>query len=198
VGARPDTLDTPEANVDGVSPEEGGHRPFDGQSLNDHDVATRSAWPDETGMPAVPLLPVRAIDPEKWFSQTASLEGQDPLVVVREHVVPILVDARVIGSTEDVEVVDAVDPPPPTSVAGRAAVQLRISTARTSPSGLHNPPSSAWQPSPDTARGPDVQVHIDRIEVVRPTAPPKRAASARRNTKPADHAAYLTRRRELS
>ena len=110
----------------------------------------------------------------------------DPLVLVRERVVPVLVEAGVLGATEDVEVIDAAEPP--AGPQKRRAVRLRVDTPR--PTHLHRA-----GPEPRNNRVPDIHVHIGRIEVTRPAAPPPPPA---RPTAPAvDHAAYLARRREL-
>ncbi|MGE2722349.1 hypothetical protein [Mycolicibacterium celeriflavum] len=112
----------------------------------------------------------------------------DPLVLVREQVVPVLVDAGVLVSDERPAVVDAettVAPPEP------GEVQLRVeSHERPEPA----PPDSAPEPLLPTA---DIHVHIDRIDVVRPQPepPPEPKRSAPR-PRLVDHAEYLARRRD--
>jgi hypothetical protein len=113
----------------------------------------------------------------------------DPIVIVRDRVVPVLVQAGVLDAAEEVEVVNAAAGAP-AGVGADRGVQLRVD------------PPQPRHPRRDTSppgRPPDVHVHIGRIEVVRAPAPPPSpppAASAHRGAPAADHAAYLARRRE--
>jgi hypothetical protein len=146
----------------------------------------------------------RSTDPA-WQEVRPAPQVPDPLAVVREHVVPKLMDTGVLGAMEDVEVIDAhaPHPPLPASVPGRPRVQLRVEVPPRSGTGRREPARGDARASPGSIRMPDVHLHIGRIEVVRPAAPPSPghpapAAPARRPAAPVDHAAYLARRRELS
>jgi hypothetical protein len=147
-------------------------------------------------------VPERPADPTPEHDTQPAAGAPDPIALVREHVVPVLVDAGVLGDDEKADVVDAADPRPPSppSMAGRHGVHLRVDTT--------SPPGSPRRDVPGldgrTARGsagmPDVHVHIGRIEVVRPPVPPPAASPVRATASTAvrEHAAYLARRRELS
>lgn len=113
----------------------------------------------------------------------------DPFVLVRDRVVPVLVDAGVLRATENIEVVDAAEPAP-AGPQERRAVRLRVDAPR--PTHRHRA-----GPQPRDNRVPDIHVHIGRIEVTRPAAPSPPPAPARRTAPAVDHAAYLARRREL-
>ncbi len=126
----------------------------------------------------------------------------DPFAVVRDRVVPVLVEAGVLGADEEVQVVHAAAPKPAsevTTAASRRGVQLRVDTADTAGENRRD----GANPEPWKAPGsvPDIHVHIGRIEVIRAPAPPPPSpalpARVHRTTPAVDHAGYLARRREL-
>lgn len=107
----------------------------------------------------------------------------DPVTLVREHVVPVLVDS---GMFRPGERFDVPDPDRPSRPADPQATRLLMSPPRISQSDRTQTPSSPAQPA-------DVHVHIDRIEVVRPAAPTT-PLPTRRPVPPVDHKAYLAKR----
>ena len=158
-------------------------------------VQRKAGCSEPDGDPPVPLATphtehavLAAESPPPDRPRPSAVVAPDPLVLVRHRVVPVLVDAGVLGRTEDIEVVDAAAPEPAVPQAWRN-VRLRVDTPRPA----HRRPTG---PEPRDGRVPDLHVHIGRIEVVRPTAPPPAPAPARRVTPAVDHAAYLARRRE--
>ena len=124
----------------------------------------------------------------------------EPVVVVQERVVPLLVQSGVLNASDEVQVVDDAVAGPPGS-----AVQLRVADAYPAHPGREQRPGA---PLPRPAAAPDIHVHIGRIDVIRPTPPqppqPPREQPARppaqqpprRRIPAVDHAEYLAGRRE--
>jgi hypothetical protein len=113
-------------------------------------------------------------------------------VLLREHVVPALVERRVVSREERVVVAEPSNaaPPPRQAAPGPGTVSVRA----TPPAAT--PPEPAGQ-RPAHRSEPTVQLHIDRVVVTRapaPTPPPAPVPRPPRRT--VDHAAYLARRRE--
>ena len=156
---------------------------------------------DENEMPADPA-PRRPTASSASQPPPPPVTAPDPVAVVRDRVVPVLVEAGVLGADEEVEVVDAAAPKPAsevTTAASRPGVQLRVDTAnRAGPDRRDHTNPEPWK-APGSV--PDVHVHIGRIEVIRAPAPPPPSpalpARVRRTTPAVDHADYLARRREL-
>jgi hypothetical protein len=152
-------------------------------------------------------VPERPADPTPEHDTQPAAGAPDPIALVREHVVPVLVDAGVLGDDEKADVVDAADPRPPAppSMAGRHGVHLRVDTTASPTSPPGSPRRDVAGLDGRTARDSAgmrevVHVHIGRIEVVRPPVPPPAASPVRATASTAvrEHAAYLARRRELS
>ena len=165
-GSRPEVA--PRAATDPPPPAVAAPRPRAEQTASPPDPPGADAAPT-ADQPAVP--------------------APDPIVIVRDRVVPVLVQAGVVDAAEEVEVVHAA-PGAPGGVSAGRGVQLRVD-----PPQPRHPRHDGSPPG----RPPDVHVHIGRIEVIRAPAPPPApppAAPARRSAPAVDHAAYLARRRE--
>jgi hypothetical protein len=110
----------------------------------------------------------------------AAAAEPDPIALIRTFLVQRLVDEHVLAQDERTEVRTTDDPGKP---------------ADPSSTGLVVPPARRFRAEVAAGRAgaPEVHLHIDRIEVIRPTA--SRPAPPRRNAPPVDHEAYLARRR---
>ena len=139
-----------------------------------------------TGEPPGPIGPrvaLRRRDPAAADELPAVPE------LVREHVVPHLVAARLLPRRAEVDVqlpLDRATPPATPKAGGRAPVAVRIGQEPTVERRTDAGPST------------QVHVHIARVDI-RPPPPPPAAPASRpdvvRRQKP-DHGAYLDRRRE--
>ena len=127
-----------------------------------------------------------ANDPPPEPAATPQVAVPDTEVLVREHIVPVLVEREVVPG--DAEARFAA-PDRPHSRPARG--QVVISTSR--PEAMAGSTRMDGASEPPT---PQVHVHIDRVEVVRPAAErPARPAPARPARPQVDHVAYLARRR---
>ena len=189
---RPRSVPVPTASEPDGAPQPGPTRPAGAGP----EVQRKTGPSEPDGDPPVPLAAppdteqavLGAESPPPDRPRPSATVVPDPLVLVRDRVVPVLVDAGVLGATEDIEVVDAAEPEPAVPQA-RRDVRLRVDTPR---------PTHRRRAGPDSREGrvPDIHVHIGRIEVSRPAAPPPPPAPVRRVPPAVDHAAYLARRRE--
>jgi hypothetical protein len=119
----------------------------------------------------------------------------DLAALLREHVVPALVDRGALSRDERAVVAEPAsaaaarrqDPPQPGTVAVRATPAAAMAPARGQPEEL-----------PARDADPAVHLHIDQVVVTRapPPTPPAPAPPPRAARRTVDHAAYLARRRE--
>jgi hypothetical protein len=175
-----------------VTAEAGDHDvPVDRDRSRTHESVTITGMVPETGPPPAPA-PAAATsrEPAERSRRLVRVPAPDPVELIREHVVPVLVDRRTIPATETVEVHRTLPVPLPVDrivvVPGTAAA---------------------------SETGGDVHVHIDRVEVHRPAPPPQpatapaarpaaapraapRAAQSRQPRPAVDLDAYLARRRD--
>jgi hypothetical protein len=118
-------------------------------------------------------------------AEAHALRRPDPVELVRDHVLPLLVESRVIPAHEAFDVVDASERGP-----ARAPDRSRLLVE----SGGSDGGAGVADTGGAESRPPDVHVHIDRIEVQR-RAPDKASGPRRQAISEPDHEAYLADRR---
>jgi len=156
------------AATDAESRGELGQAPVVGLSLPRHDDAEGSRRSGSV-VPGEEAVPDGGFEPRRRELRTDE--------IVRDHVVPALVEAGALPGDEVDRVVVLRD-------GERAPADLRPLA-----------PVVRLSSEPDrSARGGDVHVHIGRVEVLRPA--PAQAPAPRRRQAPVDHDAYLARRRD--
>jgi hypothetical protein len=164
--ARPDDLTTPPTPVETATPEVAAPRPRH-DPVGTGDLEAGAAQPSQ---PAPPPAPPGRAQP---------LAPPDPAVLIRDHVVPVLIDRGLIAPAEPV----VVGPRRANDGAPRRGVRVvpGATRVRTGEGGR-------------AAGSGEVHVHIERVEVQRPA--PRPPAPTARRTPGADLDAYLARRRE--
>jgi hypothetical protein len=166
--------------------------------------------------PGVPVVVVRAAEPPRAARLPTSMRRSttaaapaalpDPVALIEEHLVPVLLKRSLIDGAESTEVVRSSSVPrrPPAPgharvVVGEVQVERRIRPAasprRVSASDGDAADAGATRRADADPASPEVHLHIGRIEVARtlravpPPAPSRPAAPA------VDHSQYLARRR---
>jgi hypothetical protein len=153
--------------------------------------------------PAPPLRPaperVPSPPPRRRRRRAAPAPSATPTLdlaaLLRDHVVPALVDRGALGRDERPIIAEPAsaatarrhEPPRPGTVAVRATPATAAAAAGHEPEEL-----------PARDADPAVHLHIDQVLVTRapPPAPPPPAPAPRAARRTVDHAAYLARRRE--